>query len=333
MQYIEGETLGVRLKRGRLAPGQALGLCARIADALQAAHARGIVHRDLKPQNVIMTSAEEPKLLDFGVAKRVTSSSPVSDDATESQLTHPLAAVGTPGYMAPEQIRHQIVDPQTDLFALGCVLFECLTGQRAFGGKTSEDVKASVLQRTPPSPSSLVPELGPAHDALVARLLKKILLTIQSADEVVVALRAFEPLSEPAAGRVSTTSGPRSLNRQLVLIGVLVAAVATVLMWLRPWDRAAPVAPPEAAGWYSRGVAALHEGRFAAGAIVTRRSRPSVSGLRAGVSASGRGAQRARQLGRRQRRTGQSGRRDSCSHGAHARTGAPHARRACFRDP
>ena len=110
-----------------------------------------------------------------------------------------------------------------------------------------------------------MPELGPAHDALVARLLEKDpVRRFQSADEVVVALRALEPLSKPSAGRVSTTSGPWSLNRRLVLIGALVAAVATVIMWLRPWDRPLPVAPPEAAGWYSRGVAALHEGRFAA---------------------------------------------------------------------
>ena len=125
MQYVEGETLAALLKRGPLAPARAMEIVERVASALVAAHARGIVHRDLKPQNVIVTAAGDVKLLDFGVAKRLADGPANAEARTSSALTYPGAVVGTPAYMSPEQIRSEPADVRSDLFALGCVLYEC----------------------------------------------------------------------------------------------------------------------------------------------------------------------------------------------------------------
>jgi len=265
MPYVEGELLTARLQRGRIPAPEALGMCARIADALRAAHARGIVHRDLKPSNVILTPSGDPKLLDFGIAKRVVPTPEAAEAATASRLTDPYAVVGTPGYMSPEQIRSQPVDARSDLFALGCLMFECLTGHHAFVGATSADVAANVLHVAPPAPSSIVPELDASHDALVARLLQKDPDDrFQSAAEAMGAIRALEP-----SRRSDVTSVPLSVAapagdwRRRVAVPVIAAAIVVgVVLWQGPWFRRLPAAPPEAANWYAQGVEAIREGRY-----------------------------------------------------------------------
>jgi serine/threonine protein kinase len=156
MQYVDGETLAERLTRGRLTPNEALALGSDIAEALAAAHRHGIVHRDLKPHNIVIAPDGRPRLLDFGISKRVVTSHEAAEAPTEIQLTQANAVVGTPGYMAPEQIQGQPADYRSDLFALGCVLHECLTGRRAFVGTTSGEVFGQVLHVDPPMVSSIV---------------------------------------------------------------------------------------------------------------------------------------------------------------------------------
>jgi serine/threonine-protein kinase len=170
MELLEGEDLRARLTRmGRLRVDEALEVARHVGSALDAAHARGIVHRDLKPENVFLCSrpgATAPvKLLDFGVSK-------IRDAA--ARLTEPGEIVGTPDYMAPEQILEACnVDHRADLFALGAVLYETLTGEPPFRGTTPRAVLASILADDPPDPRLGRPEIGVEAAAVLGRALEK----------------------------------------------------------------------------------------------------------------------------------------------------------------
>jgi tetratricopeptide (TPR) repeat protein len=274
MQHVEGELLAARLRDGRLGSDEAIGLCAQIAEALAAAHRRGIVHRDLKPRNVIITPSGAPKLLDFGLAKRVVETPTDSDEITASQLTDPNALLGTPGYMSPEQVRGQRVDARTDVFALGCVLYECLTGRRAFAGSTTADTVGQILHVDPPAPSAIVPGVGAACDAACLRMLAKNPADrFQSAEETLGALRSLLPsVSAGSRGLTGVTPRPillqtRDAARARPWRAALAATAIAAGIWLaiaRPWrPNVLDPAPPGAAHWYDVGVEALREGSFA----------------------------------------------------------------------
>jgi Tol biopolymer transport system component len=176
MEYIEGKPIA-----GPLPVEQAIAYGVQICDALHAAHRKGIVHRDLKPANILVTK-QGVKLLDFGLAKLAASgtaamaasgSSEAREQATVAALTGAHTVVGTPQYMAPEQIEAREVDARTDIFAFGCVLYELLTGHRAFDGKTSSSVMAAVLASKPRPIEELVPLTPPALERIVSRCLAK----------------------------------------------------------------------------------------------------------------------------------------------------------------
>ena len=173
MQYLEGQTLSEKLAGGPLSIKKAFEMCAQIADALAAAHEVGIVHRDLKPANIVLTSAGQPKVLDFGIAKFLPSSQFVSERETQTGLTQPYTFVGTPAYMSPEQIQGGGIDGRSDLFALGAVLFESLTGRPAFQGMQAIEILSEVLHVDPPPPSTLRPGVAPAQDDVCRQLLAK----------------------------------------------------------------------------------------------------------------------------------------------------------------
>src|SRR2546426_797921 len=179
MEHLEGETLAQRLKKGPLPPERALEYAIQIADALDTAHRRGVIHRDLKPGNIMLTKAGA-KLLDFGLAKLggahpAAAFSRLSALPTEdrSPLTAEGTIVGTLQYMAPEQLEGKETDARTDIFALGTVLYEMATGQRAFKGKSQASLIAAILTSEPPPISSLQPMTPPALDRLVKTCLAK----------------------------------------------------------------------------------------------------------------------------------------------------------------
>jgi len=166
MEWLEGEDLTARLAHGALSVEECLRLGARLSEALGAAHARGIVHRDLKPSNVFLPGCrlEDVKIIDFGIARL----------AHRTHLTRTGMLVGTPGYMAPEQAQDGgVVDPRADVFSLGCVLLECLTGTPAFTGEHMMAVLAKVLFAEPPRVCELRPEVPAALEQLLTRMLAK----------------------------------------------------------------------------------------------------------------------------------------------------------------
>jgi serine/threonine protein kinase len=127
MEFIQGETLASRLHRGRVATTDALEICRQVAAALEAAHNQGVVHRDVKPANIMISLDGLVKVLDFGVAKMLT---PAYDGSKSSEGGPDSVLAGTPEYMSPEQLLSRRADHRSDIWALGCVLYECLTGQR-----------------------------------------------------------------------------------------------------------------------------------------------------------------------------------------------------------
>jgi hypothetical protein len=169
MQWLEGEDLSSRLRRGRLPLSETMQIGIRIASALAAAHALGVVHRDIKPSNIFLSGGrcDGAMLIDFGVAR-----SPWRGPASLS--TRAGALLGTLGYMAPEQaVGAKTVDGRADVFSLGCVLFECLTGERLFQGEHAVEILAKLLSLPIRAPSDVVRDVPPALNALVARMLSR----------------------------------------------------------------------------------------------------------------------------------------------------------------
>lgn len=175
MEHLEGETLANRLLRGVPPLEQALRYGFEVADALEAAHRRGIVHRDLKPANVFVTAHGECKVLDFGLAKleEETESSEANTLTSPAVLTTPGTALGTVAYMSPEQARGDTLDARTDIFSLGAVLYEMVTGKPAFPGKTSAVVFKAILDETPARPLNVNPVLPPRLDDIILKALEK----------------------------------------------------------------------------------------------------------------------------------------------------------------
>jgi serine/threonine protein kinase len=178
MELCKGETLEARLRRGPLAWRSATHVAIETAKALEAAHAAKLVHRDVKPHNVMLTATRDGgrapgvKLLDFGVASGVTRGLPPE---SRQRLSRGFVVLGTPEYMAPEQVADEVIDGRTDIYALGCVLYEMLTGERAFDGPSSIVVMGKQLRETPRPPKACLPSrsIPKALDAIVVRAMAK----------------------------------------------------------------------------------------------------------------------------------------------------------------
>ena len=245
MELLEGETLRARIAQGPLTARRSIDTAVQIARGLAAAHAKGLVHRDLKPENVFLVADGQVKILDFGLAKTTSATSDADATATDAAVTDPGTVLGTVGYMAPEQVRGQNVDARSDLFALGAVLFEMVSGQRAFKRDTSAETLTAILREDPPELPAASLAQAPALDQIVRHCLEKTPSErFQSARDVVFALEALgrlDPSSSPSGGvradsrAGATPSAPAALpsdalqkKRRTPLIAAVVAAIVVV---------------------------------------------------------------------------------------------------------
>ena len=172
---VEGETLAGKLTRGKLTARETLRWGFQIAEALEAAHAKGIVHRDLKPANVMITTDGRVKVLDFGLAKALLLEPGLDSTAPTvkvAKLTETGVSMGTPPYMSPEQVRGEAVDKRTDIGAFGCLLYEALSGSMAFGRRTAVDTLAAIIE-VEPDFEVLPASTPPGLRSLVSRCLRK----------------------------------------------------------------------------------------------------------------------------------------------------------------
>jgi serine/threonine protein kinase len=209
MELLEGETLRERIGKGPIAWREAAEIAAAIADGLAAAHTRGIIHRDLKPENVFLTSSRAVKILDFGLALQRLAVHATSEEDPTVAATAPGIVMGTFGYMSPEQVTGGRIDGRTDIFALGCVLYEMLSGRRLFAGATPQEIIAHVLHDSVPDLSGADP-LAPAElRSIVARSLdREPARRFESAADLAMALRALlSGSSAAAAGRRARPRG------------------------------------------------------------------------------------------------------------------------------
>jgi serine/threonine-protein kinase len=218
MELVEGEALGTKLKRGPLTLVETLRLARETADALGEAHEKQIIHRDIKPDNIIL-SRRGAKVLDFGIAKQIGGSVP------QQAMTQAGMVIGTIQYMSPEQALGKEVDARTDIFALGSVLYECLSGRRAFEGDTMTETLMRVITAEPPDLRTAAPNVPAMLLDVVRKAMKKrVEDRFQTMDELALALARVDPTAPPA---------PRVHRRSS---GTLTA--------ITPSEAARPAAPP-----------------------------------------------------------------------------------------
>ncbi len=238
-ELLQGESLRARLDRGPLPYHKALDYGIQIAQGLAAAHGKGIYHRDVKPANVFLTHDGQVKLLDFGLAKlTIPDSLQDSGEPTVPDLSHPGHALGTVGYMSPEQVLGEEVDHRADIFALGAVLYEMLTGQRAFQRATPYETMYAVRREEPEDPLAVNPSLAPGAAVAVRRCLEKSREErFQSARDLAFHLNQ---LAQSTTG--SQPIQPRAISRRRLLVPGVVAAVAVLsaLAWLWPEPTSTP---------------------------------------------------------------------------------------------
>src|SRR6266536_35513 len=224
-ELLEGETLRSRLSAGALPVRKAIDYAIQIAKGLAAAHERGIVHRDLKPENLFVTKDGRVKILDFGLAKLKPEKEAGQTDLQTVSATEPGVVLGTMGYMSPEQVRGKPADRRSDIVAFGPLLYEMLSGQRAFRGDTAADTITAILSKEPPDLTQTNKEIHPGLDRIVRHCLEKNPEErFESARDLAFDLEALSGISAPAP--LPTTVAPAT--RRLRLLPILVPAAVLI---------------------------------------------------------------------------------------------------------
>jgi len=249
MELLEGETLRQRLGGGALPWKKVAHIGAQIAQGLAAAHDKGIVHRDLKPENIFVLADGHVKILDFGLARQDVASSNAANAMTEKVSTEPGIVLGTVGYMSPEQVKGQPADRRSDIFSLGCMLFEALIGIRAFLRETSAETMTAILREDPPDDALSAHGVpGPFQQILRHCLEKRPDERFQSARDLAFALQAL-PTSSAGSGTTTIAAVAPPPGRRVPQIAAALAIVAASAAggWLlRGAQRTAAAAPSDA---------------------------------------------------------------------------------------
>ena len=243
-ELLEGETLRDRLRNGALNSRKAIEYARQIASGLAAAHDKGIVHRDLKPENLFITNDGRMKILDFGLAKLTRPEDTSGDAPTQQIATDAGTVMGTVGYMAPEQVRGNPADPRSDIFAFGAILYEMLSGKRAFHGDSPVDTMSAILKEDPPDLAETDRNVSPALERVVRHCLEKNPAErFQSARDVGFNLEALSDISTTSRGGVRALPEAPASRRWLMPV---LAALLVMASWVgiyRVAHRAAPKNP------------------------------------------------------------------------------------------
>jgi len=233
MEYVDGTPLDRMIRKRALAPAEAAKIGVQTADALAAAHSAGIVHRDLKPANIVVTAQGRAKVLDFGVAKLLSHEKLGEEETTKSVglRTEEGTVVGTAAYMSPEQAQGKPLDGRSDIFSFGAVLYEMVTGRRAFSGDNTVSTLAAVLNHEPRPASEISPEVSRDLERIIARCLRKDpARRFQHMDDLRVALQEVKEESDSAGASVVPATARRSRRfvQTAIVTAVLVATAAAL---------------------------------------------------------------------------------------------------------
>ncbi|MDQ3238812.1 MAG: protein kinase, partial [Actinomycetota bacterium] len=245
-ELLEGETLREQMGGGALPPRKTLDYAQQIAKGLAAAHEHGIVHRDLKPENLFVTRDGQLKILDFGLAKLVEPANTLeaqTEVPTRKINTSPGVVLGTVGYMSPEQVRGARVDHRSDIFSFGCVLYEMLSGRRAFGGESVADTLSAILREEPPDLPTTDGQISPALERVVRHCMEKNpARRFQSAGDLAFALEALPGSALNSAPSIATPALPTKsrLRQRLPWLVTVVVLLLLALSLALPYFRRAP---------------------------------------------------------------------------------------------
>lgn len=273
-ELLEGEELRQRLDEGAIPLRKVTEYAQQIVSGLSAAHEKGIVHRDLKPENLFITKDERVKILDFGLAKLREPSANIhgSEDATRRAMTDPGVVMGTVGYMSPEQVRGQVTDHRSDIFSFGLILYEMITGKRAFQEESLAETMSAIVKEEPPEMTESNPNISPSLERIVRRCLeKKPERRFHSAHDLGFALESLSaPTSSSGANMTTAVSviGPETDRSawQARIPWIATGALALILISFGAWTllRRAQAPPPfvsldvaAPAGWTTTPTSAL----------------------------------------------------------------------------